>query len=616
MKLIDLYFKQFKNYKENIEDNNEGKRNRRIIKHANLKSEQLKVIKYNVKVDEKWILNIEEGLEFIEKAIQEERQFIRTEGEVVDIEKVKQTQKESVVHLSKNSSLITKKPKEGEMLIPDKLYIVEKLSDYAVYENRFLYLLLTYLRDFIYQRLDKIKEKVTTYHAELKVFKNIDLNNRGTIYELNFKDTYKQDPYLVKKFMENDILKKLENIYYYVESLLQTPLMKEVSKTPMIKPPIVKTNVLRMNPNFRAALELYDYIMAYNKLGYEFLLDENIYTPFADDLSDNFSQIIELTKFTTYKFGNNVKDDLINTYNLNIKKKEEEDRKQNLYLIDRLQKRLKAGKISKDDYILELEKRNKELEKQNLEIDSLKQLNEEYLLSINNKEKEIYNLKDELTKLNNINTNLNEKMTKMISTHNEEMMKLDTHHQEEKNRLIKLHEEKINSVILEFKEEINELKDKHVLVIEELKDNHNLQLDKLKENHQTELYELENSYKVKIDEASLNYNNQINGLKEELISKEEKLNSNINKVNELENEIKQSKGIHYAIRHKHGIQEQNIDFTSRESFKELQEIRKAFNSFFKKQWSMTKKAIREEVRKESELLLKEEQKKKENNDKK
>ena len=120
--------------------------------------------KYLCKINEDWVKAIEEGLEFVEKAVAEERQFIRTNGEVVPIEKVKKVSKDSVEHLAKHSEMITHVPEnEGDLLVPDKLYMVEKLSDYAVYENRFLYMMLVYIRDFIEFRLGKIETLRRTY---------------------------------------------------------------------------------------------------------------------------------------------------------------------------------------------------------------------------------------------------------------------------------------------------------------------------------------------------------------------------------------------------------------------------------------------------------------------
>src|SRR5690606_27062768 len=161
--------------------------------------------------------------------------------------------------LAKHSELITRKPKDGANLIPDKLYIVEKLSDYTVYENRFLYMLLRYLRDFVQMRLDNIKDKVTTYESHLKMDKNIKVNDAHIQYKLDYDAIHKNDVLLTERSHHIPLMNRVENIYALVNAFLATPLMKEVSKAPMIKPPIVKTNVLLMNQNFRAAVALYEF---------------------------------------------------------------------------------------------------------------------------------------------------------------------------------------------------------------------------------------------------------------------------------------------------------------------------------------------------------------------
>ena len=171
---------------------NQAEKDRSIIMHAQSKDDILTAIKFDCEIDPEWVLNIEEGLKFVEKAIAEDRQFIRTEGNVVEIEKVKKTSKATVEHLARHSNLITRVPKDKDNLIPDKLYIVEKLSDYTVYENRFLYMLLRYLKDFIQMRLDKIKDKVTTYESFLSINKDIKTNNAHIKYNLDYNATFKK----------------------------------------------------------------------------------------------------------------------------------------------------------------------------------------------------------------------------------------------------------------------------------------------------------------------------------------------------------------------------------------------------------------------------------------
>ena len=144
MKLLDLYFKAFHMFRSQTKDDENSVKLRNAIVHANHPNQVFSTLKYVCTIDEDWVKNIEEGLVYVEKAIREDRQFIRTEGEVVQIEKVKKVSKASIEHLSRHSNFITRVPKDNPNdVIPDKLYIVEKLSDYLVYENRFLFLLLS-----------------------------------------------------------------------------------------------------------------------------------------------------------------------------------------------------------------------------------------------------------------------------------------------------------------------------------------------------------------------------------------------------------------------------------------------------------------------------------------
>ena len=148
MNQLDTYFRALTEYSK------ETKSNREIVSLTEhlIESEPIKealLVKRAVCIiDEEWVNEIEKGLVYIEKAIKEERQFILSNGEVIPIEKVKGISRHSIEHLSRHSNLITRYD-GGDDIVPDGLYTVEKLTDYTVYENKFLYMLLCYLRDFI-----------------------------------------------------------------------------------------------------------------------------------------------------------------------------------------------------------------------------------------------------------------------------------------------------------------------------------------------------------------------------------------------------------------------------------------------------------------------------------
>ena len=125
MRLVDLYYKIISNYRKEMDGNREAENEIRTIRAADNKTDRLESIKYKCNISEDWITNIEEGLEYVDKAIKEERQFIAQQGEVVRIEKAKKASKATVSHLARHSNLITHVPEEeGATLVPDKVYIV------------------------------------------------------------------------------------------------------------------------------------------------------------------------------------------------------------------------------------------------------------------------------------------------------------------------------------------------------------------------------------------------------------------------------------------------------------------------------------------------------------
>ena len=116
-------------------------------------------IKNEIKIEDDWIIFAESKMKYVEKAVFENRQFIREEGEVLPIERIKRVSHNSVEHLAKHSDYIEKYTKDEE-IIPSKLYTVNKDTDYGVYENKFIYLLLLTLSDFIFRIREDIMASV------------------------------------------------------------------------------------------------------------------------------------------------------------------------------------------------------------------------------------------------------------------------------------------------------------------------------------------------------------------------------------------------------------------------------------------------------------------------
>ena len=271
MKALDTLYEAYQNYKKLcITDNDTSRFFRAYMNIKDRDSEDLVSIFSVCHIEQDWVDAIEKGLPFFEKAIKEERQFIRNDGEVLPIEKIRKTSKASIQDLAKHANYITHEaPPDSETeVLPDKMLMVQKESDFAIYENRVLYAGLMYLKDFVTSRLATIKEATNTYIVKQHIKKLIDMGSRKINVDLDFDEKRVNDPLLSEKNTEKDVIDRLDQILTGVLALLKTPLMREVSKVEMVSRPIAKTNILKMNRNFRESLACFDYVANYQGQGF------------------------------------------------------------------------------------------------------------------------------------------------------------------------------------------------------------------------------------------------------------------------------------------------------------------------------------------------------------
>ena len=363
MKQTDLYYRAFREYREITARERENQNQRRSIASSGTELDRLDTVKSICNIDEEWVKEIEKGLVFVEKAIREERQFIRNDGEVVPIEKAKSTSRASVIHLAKHSDYITHLPEDpSDDLVPDKIFLLEKNSDYAVYENRFLYMLLVYTRDFIKIRLDKIRDARNTCHIDLELCKDVKFGSRHIVYKTTLTEDRLDESVSSWDKKNLDLYDRIEMAEHWVQALLNTSLMDQVSKTPMIKPPITKTNVLKMNHNFKMAVALYEYLAAYVGDGYSMQEVRRSFTPFGADTADELAETVLLTSFLAYKSANNLEGELKASLE-KYKAREEKERAEELAArIIRLKRRVAEDGASPEEYMLALEARLRALE--------------------------------------------------------------------------------------------------------------------------------------------------------------------------------------------------------------------------------------------------------------
>jgi hypothetical protein len=509
MSILDTYYRGFKDYRKITQEDKPCEKDRRIFKKSGLEFDKLTITKYLCTINDDWIITIEKGLEFVEKAVKEERQFITVNGEIVPIEKAKKVSKDTVAHLARHSNMITRKPEPGKDLIPDKLYMVEKLSDFAVYENRFLYMLLCYLRDFVALRIEKIQKLRSTYTCHLKLKKDLDTKKRKLNFDTEFVEERFDNPYPIPDEEAEALLQRILDIQQIVQMLLNTNLMVEVAKAPMLKPPITKTNVLKMNNNFKNALALYNYVVDYKGDGFSSEEVVKEFAPLSDSTADELAEIPALTSFLSYKLGNEIEEKLETKYQHDEEIKKQEEALKLVEQIKRLKRRVSESGLDIEEYMVLLEKRNRELEADSMKL--LEYKNE--ILELNNKIDELNLEKKEL------NRKIDE-LGKEIENLLKEIARLNQKYIDDMNALKQAHAEEIRQLKEEHQNEIDELNEKHQNEIDDLERRHEENVEYIRSVHEQELQALADDYE-----------DQILAIKEELANERNEL------INEYENKI-------------------------------------------------------------------------------
>ena len=550
MSRLDTMYRAFAAHRKHTCEDRDCSKLRKLFARANAEEDQIEVVRTVCHIEEDWIEAIEQGLVHIGRALEEERQFIRSNGEVVPIEKVKSVSRESVEHLSRHSNLLTRKPKEGN-IIPDQLFTVERLSDYSVYENRFLYMLLCFLRDFISFRYDRILALANTYHGTLRMHKAVEAEGRKTMYEVSLDEEAVNDAFLRENNPAKEKIDRIDLILKSVLLYLSTPLMEEVAKAPLLKPPVTETNVLKMNVNFNGALQLYYFIAAYDKDGFSIERTIKRLSPFQEAVADEFAESLSLISFLTYEHGMSLESVFRERYarEEELRKQQEEERR--LEQLKKLRKRIHESGGDPEAYMLLLEQRNRTLENDSMQ----------YRAAL-----------AEIERLNEKNGRLMQEIRTLTDAVAEE--KRVTAQQAEAHRA------QIASLEEKHAGEIAALGEKHADEITALRAQHEEYLSAAREETRRQ----REDYEVRLSAAA-----------EELRARGEEYAALSGRLQEQEEAHMLLMAKYNAVRREHGLFTDADDFTSEDSFGEIERQYKLFRTFFREEWKKTKKRIRKEV---------------------
>lgn len=154
---------------------------------------------------------------------------------------------------------------------------IDEQESFAIYENRVLLTLIHKALMFVDDKYSKMKDVPNDSYNNITMNRHLELNQQKLDFSVNYVNENHES--LAEDLDVEDIeslsdFDRIRRIRQGLNECLATPLMKEIAKEPQVKPPLTQTNLLKENPNFKKAVELWNFLGTYKKQGFELVGEE------------------------------------------------------------------------------------------------------------------------------------------------------------------------------------------------------------------------------------------------------------------------------------------------------------------------------------------------------
>lgn len=333
---------------------------------------------------------------------------------------------------------------------------IDEQESFAIYENRVLLTLIHKALMFVDDKYSKMKDVPNDSYNNITMNRHLELNQQKLDFSVNYVNENHEN--MAENLDVEDIeslsdFDRIRRIRQGLNECLATPLMKEIAKEPQVKPPLTQTNLLKENPNFKKAVELWNFLDTYKKQGFE-LVGEEYNGKMTDENKEDVYLAMEFQHFMMSITTNPALRKMLQEKyeEENALAKEESDRPEKVKGMV-LEAQIEAVRKEETEIRLkEIREREKQILDLNSEIKSLK-------ITLDQKEQQILTLKGQISalqdELDNTKNELKETRLKLLEAQKEiERLKEET--------------EKLTAEITELKETLENERVSHAKQVEQM----------------------------------------------------------------------------------------------------------------------------------------------------
>lgn len=383
---------------------------------------------------------------------------------------------------------------------------IDEQESFAIYENRVLLTLIHKALMFVDDKYSKMKDVPNDSYNNITMNRHLELNQQKLDFSVNYVNENHEN--MAENLDVEDIeslsdFDRIRRIRQGLNECLATPLMKEIAKEPQVKPPLTETNLLKENPNFKKAVELWSFLDTYKKQGFE-LVGEEYNGKMTDENKEDVYLAMEFQHFMMSITTNPALRKMLQEKyeEENALAKEEADRPEKVKEIREREKQIldlnseiKSLKITldqKEQQILTLKGQISALQD---ELDNTKNELKETKLKLLEAQKEIERLKEETEKLTAEITELKETLENERESHAKQVEQMNADFAE-KTRIA---EENFANRLSAKQKEFDDAQTAHNEYVTKLNTDNANKIAELNTNHSNEVAQLKSDYENRID---------------------------------------------------------------------------------------------------------------------
>ena len=219
-------------------------------------------------VDPVWVENIEASMEAFQHIIAMPRQEFKEDELIVNVAYARRTGQDVVRHLSSHAALVEDYNEEDGTVRPSRVLQKYREESLGLYENRLVFTALEQAYHFTKIRHDALFGAMgDQFGAKLKVTSNMESATELVHMDL-FLHIRSTESMLETDEKNRDIFNRISRLYRLLGVFMSSPFAQQLAQFDRVKGAIHKTNILKRNPDYKAAVKLLEFLRAYDQVGY------------------------------------------------------------------------------------------------------------------------------------------------------------------------------------------------------------------------------------------------------------------------------------------------------------------------------------------------------------